>query len=231
MKVALLSDIHGNAPALSAVLSAAASEGVSLLLCCGDYVGYYYDPEMVFDLLDGWSWLGVRGNHEDMLERWLAGEGRPEVAARYGSGVAKAAQMRGERLSQVLSLPKMRNSRIEGRRVLVCHGAPWDGDAYVYPDAPPEVWHRMAASGDDLVVYGHTHYPVVRQAEGTLVVNPGSVGQPRDRRPGACWALWDTETMSVALRRENYDAGAVAARCAVEDPHLPAIAQVLTRTS
>lgn len=231
MKVALVSDIHGNAAALSAVLSAASSEGVSGLLCCGDYVGYYYDPGIVLDLLDGWQWHGVRGNHEDMLERWLAGVGREEVVARYGSGLAKAARMADERLSQLLSLPKVRALEVDGRRALVCHGAPWDGDAYVYPDAAPELWQRMAASGDDLVVYGHTHYPVVRQVGKTLVVNPGSVGQPRDRRPGACWALWDTDRMNVELRREVYDVDALVARCAVEDPALTSIAQVLTRTS
>ncbi|MCH8855364.1 MAG: flagellar hook-associated protein FlgK [Proteobacteria bacterium] len=68
------------------------------------------------------------------------------------------------------------------------------------------------------------------RVEGSIVVNPGSVGQPRDRIPGACWALWDTESHAVELRRETYDASAEIAACRERDPHLPYLADVLTRT-
>jgi len=79
------------------------------------------------------------------------------------------------------------------------------------------------------VVFGHTHYPVLWNVEGRMAVNPGSVGQPRDRIPGACWALWDTDTDEIHLRREMYDAGGLVAECRARDPHLNFIADVLTR--
>lgn len=231
MRVGLLSDIHGNADALTVVLSAAHTENVSRILCCGDYVGYYYAPGEVIGLLDAWDWRGVRGNHEDMLTRWISGNSRAEIRAKYGSGLAKAAALPTGTISRIVSLPDRLELLVDGRSVLVCHGAPWAADAYVYPNAPPETWARMAEGGHDLIVHGHTHYPVVRQHGKSVIVNPGSVGQPRDRQPGACWALWDTTDMSVTLRRENYDPSRLVARCALEDPDLPAIGQILTRTA
>ena len=71
MKIGLLADIHGNAHALRALLNAAKEKNVEKLLCCGDYVGYYYEPDKVIALLDEWDWDGVSGNHENMLLDWL----------------------------------------------------------------------------------------------------------------------------------------------------------------
>jgi len=62
------------------------------------------------------------------------------------------------------------------------------------------------------------------------VINPGSVGQPRDRRPGACWALWNTETMKIELRREQYDRTALVEACRRIDPQLPFLVDVLERS-
>ena len=62
-----------------------------------------------------------------------------------------------------------------------------------------------------------------------MVVNPGSVGQPRDRKPGSCWALWDTRRMEVTLRRTAFDTSLVAERARRIDPHLPYLSDVLTR--
>jgi len=88
----------------------------------------------------------------------------------------------------------------------------------------------MASGGGMLVVYGHTHYPVVWQDGETTVVNPGSVGQPRDGTPGACWAMWDTVDLSVTLKRENYDSSKVQTEARRRDPALPYLADILTRT-
>ena len=71
MRIGLLSDIHANAHALRAVLKSAKGKNVEKLLCCGDYVGYYYEPDRVIALLDEWDWDGISGNHETMLLDWL----------------------------------------------------------------------------------------------------------------------------------------------------------------
>lgn len=232
MKLALLADIHGNAFALDAVLTAAAVEGAEHALVAGDLVGYYYQPDRVLARLDAFGWTGVRGNHEDMLETWLADEGRDDIARRYGSGLAVAAErLDAMTVARLRELPPHRSLTLGGRRVLLCHGTPSSTDTYVYPDADTQVKRAFEVPGHDLVVYGHTHYQTMWRAEttGGLVVNPGSVGQPRDRRPGAHWAVYDTDSNTIDLRVETYDAGALLVECRTRNPHLPYLADVLVR--
>ena len=231
MKIGLLADIHGNAHALAAVLDAASAAGVSRLLIAGDFVGYYHEPGRVMALLADWSWDGVRGNHDEMLRGWPERPDRDEIRRRYGSGLEIAAtELARNQIDALLSLPVSRECTLDERRALLCHGTPWDADMYVYPDAPADLRRRFVALGRDLTVFGHTHYPVEWSEQPTLVVNPGSVGQPRDRKPGACWAIWDTEDRRVTLRRETYDMAPVIALAAQRDPDLPFLATVLTRT-
>jgi putative phosphoesterase len=229
MKIALLSDIHANEIALAAVLNEASALGAERLLCCGDFVGYYHAPEDMLEQLDAWTWNGIRGNHEDMLEEWLSGQDRDSIHRRYGSGIAIAAEMPDAARSRILALPARQELEIEGRRVLLCHGSAWDPNHYVYPDASDEERRRMASEGQDLVVFGHSHYPVLWHVGTTTIVNPGSVGQPRDRKPGACWALWEVGSMDVTLKRTAFNTAAVAERARRIDPHLPYLSDVLTR--
>jgi putative phosphoesterase len=234
VRLGVVADVHANAPALRAVLSSARAQGVSQLLVAGDLVGYYYDAAEVLDELSGFAWTGVRGNHEDMLEDWIAGIDRERMVRKYGSGLAAAAAgLRPEQLRMLRELPRERIVQTDGGPVLLCHGAPGDPDRYVYPDAPDPAFDRFLVQGVRLVVHGHTHYPHVRVLEGRdgpiTVLNPGSVGQPRNRVPGAHWALWDAGSGAVEHRVESYDAGPTQEQCALRDPHLPYLADVLVR--
>jgi len=236
MKVGLLADIHANLAALSAVLAAARREGVTTLLVAGDLLGYYYQPQDILTLLDQWPWHGVRGNHEDMLAQVASNKNVEAIRSRYGSGLESAAQsLDHQAMVRLKSLPHPLQVEIGGRRVLMCHGSPWDLNEYVYPDAKPEQRNRMMdyASEVDLLVFGHTHYPVVWNVRNTennsIVVNPGSVGQPRDRLPGACWALWSPAENTVDLRRETYDYTQLQTECRRRDPDQPYLSEVLGR--
>lgn len=231
MKVALLADIHGNADALAAVLRAAREEGVARILVAGDLVGYYYAADRVLELLGEWRCDSVRGNHEEMLADWRAGKRRDQIRRKYGSAFEVACQrLTPRQLDQLEGLSHPLVLRIGGRRVAVCHGAPWDLDEYIYPDAPEEKPRAMLDSDFDLVIFGHTHYPVVWRFGGAAVVNPGSVGQTRDYVPGACWVLWDTDGGTFTLRRETFDWEPVQTEARQRDPHLPYLADVLSRT-
>jgi putative phosphoesterase len=173
----------------------------------------------------------VRGNHEDLLARLMR---EPSNAAdlhrRYGSALAQAASgLSPQHLAYLERLPVRKEITIEGRRILLCHGSPWDPDLYVYPDAAPETFERCAASGADIVVMGHTHYQLMKASGSTTIVNPGSVGQPRDRQPGAAWALLDTDTGSCRAFTEPYDSRSIEAQARVTDPHLPYLWEVLNR--
>ena len=233
MKLGLLGDIHGNHLALAAVLAAARKHGVEQLLVTGDLVGYYFWPKEALELLASWNSVVVRGNHEDML---AAARTDPaflaHVDARYGTGLRNAIEQLGvQQLDQLCTLPHPLELVIDGCRILLCHGAPWDVDQYIYPDATPELLDRCAMQEFDLVVLGHTHYPMQHKVRGrTLVVNPGSVGQPRNRKPGAQWALFDTASREVTLYCEPYNAGIVMAESRRRHPNIPYLANVLERT-
>ena len=71
MRIGLLADIHGNGHALKSVLKSAKEKKIKKLLCCGDYIGYYYEPNKVLSQLNEWDWQGVSGNHEAMLKDWI----------------------------------------------------------------------------------------------------------------------------------------------------------------
>ena len=232
MKLALLGDVHGNHFALEAVLAAARKYGVEQLLITGDLVGYYFWPGEVLELLAPWSSVVVRGNHEDML---VAARSDPaflsRVDARYGTGLRCAIeQLDAQQLDQLCALPHPLELDIDNCRILLCHGAPWDNDQYVYPDAQPAMLDRCAVQEFDLVVLGHTHYPMRHQIGKTLVVNSGSVGQPRNRKPGAHWAIFDTGDRSLQFHQEAYDSSVLVRECQQRQPELPYLADVLIRT-
>lgn len=231
MKLALLGDIHGNHSALQSVLAAASASGVESLLLTGDLVGYYFKPLKVLELLQPWNRYVVRGNHEDMLiaarsdSAFLA-----RVDARYGTGLRTAIEQLSEKqLDELCGLPHPLDLVIDGCRILLCHGSPWNNDQYIYPDAQPELLSRCAVQEFDLVVLGHTHYPMQQEIGTTVVVNPGSVGQPRNRQPGAHWALFDTSTRSLEFHREQYDSSGLVQECQQRHPELPYLAEVLIR--
>jgi len=231
MKAALLADIHGNADALQVVLDAAREQDVEKLLIAGDLVGYYYAIDRVLELLQGWEWQAVLGNHEQMLARWLAGVDNDVLLAKYGSGLAEASmRLNPQQLNQLVSLPATVDVKLGGNSLLLCHGAPWGTNCYVYPDAALDVIESFFALERDLIVFGHTHYPVVWRRGAQWVVNPGSVGQPRDRIPGACWALWDSDNNEVTVKRESYNPKALIEVAQRIDPTITYLTDVLTRT-
>ena len=231
MKLGLLGDIHGNAAALQAALAGARRESVEHLILTGDYVGYYYNPAQVLDLLDPWQRTMVRGNHEDMLAQAM---GEPSslqaYTLKYGHGLQVAlAELSQDQLRHLTNLPERTLLEMDGLRILVAHGTPWEPDAYLYPDAPESSLERFAEVDADIVVLGHTHYPMNRLAHGRTLLNPGSVGQPRDRRPGAAWALFDTRNRICTHFREPYDVAAVGDAASRLDPGLPYLQEVFYR--
>lgn len=228
----MLGDIHGNYYALKAVLDAARQNNAKRLLVTGDIVGYYFWPREVLALLAQWDSVVVRGNHEDMLAEAQRNISLIDnVEGKYGTGLRIAIeQLDTQQLDMLCSLPHPLELAVEGCRILLCHGSPWDISQYIYPDAEPEMLNRCAMQEYDLVVMGHTHYPKYLKIGRTLLVNPGSVGQPRNRQPGAHWALFDTESREISMRCEAYNAGPVIAESRRRHPDIPFLAEVLERT-
>ncbi len=231
MRLGLLGDIHGNAAALAAVLAAAERSSLDALCITGDFVGYYYEPDTVLAMLSAWQRHAVRGNHEDLLfESMREPQAAESYKRKYGSGVEAATRrLSAAQLAYLEQLPRTLLLDLGGKTLLLGHGSPWDTDHYMYVNVDQALWDRAVEGGSDYLVLGHTHHPFAKQVGNTLVINPGSVGQPRDRRPGAAWAVLDTETGDVTHRMETYDIDSLVAQVRATDPLLPYLAQVLTR--
>ncbi len=237
-----MSDIHGNSDALAKVLGEARLQGAERLIVCGDIVGYYYDASGVWNLLSQWQTDMCRGNHETIFKEWLDGdrEKRDAIQRKYGSSYKIAeSSMKQDDIKRLLSLRHPVQVKIDGISFLVSHGAPWDEDAYLYPDTDTSNVERLAAysSECDVLLMGHTHYQAVWEKEGVLALNPGSVGQPRSGKATsisggvarAQWALYDTIERKHVLMNTTYDPSAVLEQASQFDPDLAYLRTVLTR--
>jgi putative phosphoesterase len=232
MKVGLLSDIHGNAHALTAVLDSARSQGVERLLCAGDLVGYYYEPHKCLDLLGNWDVECIRGNHEEMLFGLIKDPTLAEgIRRKYGSALSMAVErLSSEQLAYLDGLPVSKNIMIEDKSFLIAHGSPWDINRYIYPDSTQDIFNLCAKGGQDYILLGHTHYQLLAKSGNTLIINPGSVGQPRGKNRGSAhWAILDIETGSCAHQSTNYDCSAVIAQVEKHDAEICYLIDILSK--
>ncbi len=205
MKVLALADVHGNLAALDSVLQAAPSWDV--VLCCGDLVGYYPDADAVCDRLRQLGARAVRGNHEACL---LGGPAAPpEPSPLYHLGFTRR-HLSADNLRWLGGLPEELTFRWDALQVRVRHASPWDLVTYLYPDA--DALRRVVLGPGELLLLGHTHHPMERAAAAGRLLNPGSVGQPRDRDPRASYALLDTASGEARLLRAPYDVAAYQER-------------------
>lgn len=231
MKIAVLSDIHGNDVALEAVLADARAHFVQKLFVLGDVVGYYYQPDRVMSFLSEWPCEMIQGNHEEML--LLAASDKvfaAEVRKRYGGGIDAALKtLDAATVRKLGGLPPRKTVVEDGLSMELCHGSPWDRDVYVYPDADGETLRRCAVPGAGMVFMGHTHHAFVKGVTQTTLVNAGSVGQNRFEGGIATWAFVDTAVRSAEIRRVPYAAARVADEARRRDPGLPYLWEVLFR--
>lgn len=231
MKIAVLADIHGNDIALAEVLAEAQRLDVARLFFLGDLVGYYHRAAKVARLLDEWDVVVVQGNHDAMLAQVAADpSGGTDLVSKYGSAIRSAVeQLPDAWMHRLAAAPHCLAVDVGHLRFELCHGSPWNRDAYIYPDAPVESLERCTVVGADFVLMGHTHRPMVRAHGRTLLVNPGSVGQARDRGGIASWAIIDTTNGAVLPKATPYDPTGLLEEAAVRDPGVPYLREVLLR--
>jgi putative phosphoesterase len=231
MEIAILSDIHGNCFALKSVLDAVKKKGIETLLITGDFVGYYFWPVEVFNLLEGYNFIAIRGNHDRMLEKAKVDKAcRVKICQKYGSGLNIALeQLSKERIEWLICLPDSLEYETPDGNILLCHGSPWDGDEYVYPDSNNESLSRYNGFGVSWIIQGHTHYPMCKKVDNVVIINPGSVGQPRNKQPGAQWAMLDTSFNEVEFFCEQYDIEHVVQESKTRHPEIPYLANILQR--
>jgi predicted phosphodiesterase len=209
MRVAVLADIHGNLPALEAVLAEPDVAAADRLVLLGD-IALGPMPAESLDLLAslGERAVWVHGNCErEMMTAYDGGE----VPGPNGESARAAASLIERRHRDLLDgLPLTVTLDVDGLGpVLCCHATPRRDDECVLVDSPLPVWSRaLAGVEESVVVMGHTHMPFDRLVGGRRAVNPGSVGMSYGV-PGACWALLGPD---ITLRSTAYDAELAAAR-------------------
>ncbi|GAA4911178.1 putative phosphoesterase [Stackebrandtia albiflava] len=210
-RVAVLSDIHGVAPALDAVLAEPDVAAAERIVLTGDIIAGPQAAE-VFDTLltlgDRVVW--VRGNGDrEMLAAATSGE-PPKIPVDPWA----YRRLTPEHLELLRTMPTEARLSVAGvGEVLFCHATPRNDTEVALVDSRPDRWGEVLSTLDpaiDAVVCGHTHMPFVRLTHGILVVNPGSVGMPYGR-PGAHWGMLGP---GVTLRRTEFDYDAACRRIA-----------------
>ena len=201
MRIGVISDVHANHPALQTVLDDMPT--VDRIVCAGDVVGYYPWPAECVAAVRERDIPCVQGNHDRAV-----GTDDPfrfNPAAETGVEFAREA-LSSEQRSWLAALPEHRT--VADGRCRIVHGHPDDPDRYTYPeDFGP---HMLA--GETALVLGHTHVQAAETFDDGLIVNPGSVGQPRDGDPRAAYAVIDLDDRTVDLHRVSYDIDAVIER-------------------
>jgi putative phosphoesterase len=208
VRVAALYDVHGNLPALTAVLAEVDALGADAIVGGGD-VASGPMPVETLDALRARGARFVRGNADRVLDLRGANDGESWVRARRWV----AGRLGEERLAFLDALPLDLTLELGGLgRVRFCHGAPGSDELTITRLTPDEQLRGLLAGVDErVVVCGHTHVQFDRAVDGVRVVNAGSVGAPYEAEPGAYWALLDAD---VELRRTAYDVEAAAAAIA-----------------
>ena len=221
MRYLVLTDIHANLEALDACLVDARSRGYDKTLVLGDLVGYGADPNAVIERIRSLKPMAiVRGNHDKVASGLEQAEGFNAVAKSAAKWTLDVLQP--EYREWLAALPEGPINIDE--LVEICHGSPFNEDAYIFDEL--DAVRALKTSSRPLCLFGHTHYPVTFElsadAFDTLVpttasvaerwlkegakylVNPGSVGQPRDGDPRAAYAIVDTRRRCVELLRLTY---------------------------
>lgn len=203
MKIGVIADPHSNLAALKAVLKSMPK--VDELICAGDLVGYGAEPNEVVELARAEGMRVVLGNHDyGAVTRDVSG---------FNPYATKAVLWTANNLSEdnsgyLRSLPERLKLTLGGRRIYVVHGSPRDPVfEYVFPDLPNRELLELTRDVEaDVIVLGHTHVPMQRVIQGKLIINPGGVGQPRDRDPRASYMLLTLDDeVSVKHERVDYD--------------------------
>lgn len=232
MRYLILSDIHANLEALQAVLAFVPRSNYDRVVVLGDVVGYGADPNRVVDVVRSLEPHAIiRGNHDKVASGVESADGF-NYAARYAA-MWTLDQLTPENREFLTGLPT--GPLVVDDTFEICHGSPDDEDQYIFEHV--DAVEALRGASRAVCFFGHTHVaiaywlsltdfdviltspqdqvtPIKIAGERRYLINPGSVGQPRDGDPRAAYALFDSEMMQAMLVRVPYDVGATQAKIA-----------------
>ena len=186
MRIGIISDIHTDVQSLQRALEE--MQPVDRVLCAGDMVSQYRFSNQVFDIIRNWPILAVMGNHEDVI---LTSAGEP---------LRSSGTISPENLRMLERLPHLLEMEIDGKHLMMLHSSPLDPRNNGFFPLSHSA-NSLPESKADVLVVGNTHWPVITQVGQTLLINPGSLGEPRDpdhpRR--RTYAVLDTLTWEASI--------------------------------
>jgi putative phosphoesterase len=231
MKIAVISDIHGNYDALEIVLKKAKIMNVEHLLILGDIVGYYYHPDKILNALSEWSFDMIKGNHEYILEDLIANPSKADkIQLKYGSGHQEAINKLSVKQLQFLKdLPETKSVKFGNISMLMSHGSPWANDFYIYPDCDKETVLKCDSLAHDFVLIGHSHYQFVVHNKNSILLNPGSVGQSREKGGKAFWGIIDSNNSSFQMLSTTYNTQNLITEIGKKDNDVEYLTKVLRK--
>jgi putative phosphoesterase len=225
--VAVITDIHGNLPALEAALAAVEELGATATYCGGDLVGYGPWPNEVCHTVEDRGIPTIYGNYDYAIGRDLEDCGCAYVTQHdrdLGQLSVDWTLEHTDRRSKdfMRDLPFDLRFELGGKRVRLVHGSPRKVNEYLFEDKPARTFERIAAGAEcDVLVFGHTHKPWIAEFGGVVFVNCGSVGKPKDGDPRGAFAVLEESEGGVATRIERFDYDAAYASREVAAAGLP----------
>lgn len=203
--MAIVSDIHSNLPALEVVLEQIEKEGVDQILCAGDIVGYGPHPNEVIERLRKMEITIIQGNHDRAV---LAHDSSNMNIQAQDAVWWTIENLKKEGQDYLSRLDAQQSFFWNGLRIGIFHGSPRNPDEYVAEESADD--ELLDLGKCEFLVLGHTHVPFIKSLDRGTIVNPGSVGQPRDGNPKASLAIYDHRLRRFEVKRLAYDIDAVA---------------------
>jgi len=210
MKVAVLSDIHGNLFALNSVLEDIKKNDVDEIFCLGDLAMAGPEPNETIDFVKKQNWTIIQGNTDKMIADYSEAvynavkEGAPIMANALENDVKSISTENKEFLKQ---LPEKLALEREGVNILLVHGSPRRNNENIFPDLTKEQINEIVAGAEENIIFcGHTHIPCGYQTDnGITIVNDGSVGRPFTDNPEACYVLADFNNGAFTIEHRFVD--------------------------
>jgi putative phosphoesterase len=207
MQIAFISDIHGNYDALKAVLKNIRKLRINKIYCLGDIVNYYYEPHKCINIFIKKKVESIKGNHENIFFKILKDKKKINYYSKlYGNSInINLKKLKKKHINFLKETKKTLTIKIKKLKIILAHGSPWSSNTYIYPNFTTKIKNSLAKYKADYIFLGHTHIPMnIKINKKTSVINPGSVGQPRNRCNNACWAIFDTEKRAINFIETKY---------------------------
>ncbi len=213
MRLAIISDIHGNLEALTTALELIKKHAADEIVCLGDVVGYGANPNECLTIVRERCSVILRGNH-DAAAVDLSVADQFTINARLAAIWTNNVLLKeNKELLETLPLTKSRGD------ILLAHGSPYEPEEWHYIISEYEAKEAFQAFAEQLCFVGHSHIPVIFSEKGTtalvargdrFIINVGSIGQPRDGNPQLSFGIFDTSSWTYENIRAEYDIPAAA---------------------